>query len=83
MQICTSPQTDNHASTPSLIFYRLDACPATQLSVSNVTKCDFNVSKSILVVVKDILRDLHLPKENTLFLLTPTLTQAQSATADE
>jgi len=26
--ICTSLQTDNHASTSPLIFYRLDALPA-------------------------------------------------------
>jgi len=30
IQICTSPQTDNHASTPTLSFYRPDALPATQ-----------------------------------------------------
>ena len=28
MQVCTSLQTDNHASTPPLSFYRLDALPA-------------------------------------------------------
>jgi len=27
---CTSLQTDNHASTPPLIFYRPDALPAAQ-----------------------------------------------------
>jgi len=30
MQACTSLQTDNHASTPPLSFYRLDALPAAQ-----------------------------------------------------
>jgi len=31
MQVCTLLQTDNHASTPSLSFYRPDALPtATQ-----------------------------------------------------
>jgi len=31
MQICTSLQTDNHASTsPLSFFYRLDALPAAQ-----------------------------------------------------
>jgi len=30
MQACISLQTDNHASTPPLSFYRLDALPATQ-----------------------------------------------------
>ena len=28
MQVCTSLQTDNHASTPPLGFYRPDALPA-------------------------------------------------------
>jgi len=30
MPICTLPQTDNHASTPPLSFYRLDALPAAE-----------------------------------------------------
>jgi len=34
MQICTSSQTDNHASISPLIFYRADALPATQPTVS-------------------------------------------------
>jgi len=35
MQVCTSLQTDNHASTSLLkFFYRLDALPATQPTVS-------------------------------------------------
>jgi len=34
MQICTSPQTDNHASTPPLSFYRPDALPAAQPTAS-------------------------------------------------
>jgi len=34
MQVCTSLQTDNHASTPPLsFFYRPDALPATQPTV--------------------------------------------------
>jgi len=32
--ICTSLQTDNHASTSPLSFYRLDALPATQPTAS-------------------------------------------------
>jgi len=32
--ICTSLQTDNHASTSPLIFYRPDALPATQSTAS-------------------------------------------------
>ena len=34
MQVCTSLQTDNHASTQHSVFYRLDALPATQLTAS-------------------------------------------------
>jgi len=34
MQICTSSQTDNHASIPPLSFYRLDALPAAQPTAS-------------------------------------------------
>ena len=34
MQVCNSLQTDNHASTSSLSFYRLDALPATQPTAS-------------------------------------------------
>jgi len=30
VQVCNSLQTDNHASTPPLIFYQLDALPAAQ-----------------------------------------------------
>ena len=34
MQVCTWLQTDNHASTPPLSFYRPDALPAAQPTVS-------------------------------------------------
>ena len=34
MQVCTLLQTDNHASTPQLSFYRLDTLPATQPTAS-------------------------------------------------
>jgi len=34
VQICTSLQTDNHASTPPLSFYRPDAFPAAQPTAS-------------------------------------------------
>jgi len=33
-QLCTSLQTDNHASTPPLSFYRPDALPAAQPTAS-------------------------------------------------
>jgi len=32
--ICTSLQTDNHTNTTSLNFYRLDAIPDVQATVS-------------------------------------------------
>jgi len=35
MQVCTSLQTDNHASIPPLSFYRPDALPAAQPTASN------------------------------------------------
>jgi len=66
-------------------------CFILWLMVTRRTDClgmqvmnDFSMPEGVLVVVKDILRDLHLPKENTLFLLTPTLTlkQQQQATSD-
>jgi len=34
IQVCTSLQTDNHASTPPLSFYRPDALPAAQPTAS-------------------------------------------------
>jgi len=34
MQVCTSLQTDNRASTQPLSFYRLDAIPAAQPTAS-------------------------------------------------
>jgi len=34
MQVCTVLQTDNHASTPPLSFYRPDALPAAQPAAS-------------------------------------------------
>jgi len=34
MQVCTSLQTDNHASTPPLSFYRPDALRAAQPAAS-------------------------------------------------
>jgi len=34
MQVCTLIHTDNHASTTPLSFYRSDALPATQPTVS-------------------------------------------------
>ena len=38
MQVCTSLQTDNHACTPQLIFYRPDALLAAQPTASKALK---------------------------------------------
>ena len=46
MQVCTALQTDNHASTPPLSFYRPDALPAAQPTASKL-RC---VEKRCLVV---------------------------------
>jgi len=44
--VSTSLQTDNHASTPLLIFYRLDALPATQPTASKQsTKPQHDINK--------------------------------------
>ena len=48
--VCTSLQTDNHASTPPLSFCRLDALPATQPTASKHWRQryrDQNIPKSI------------------------------------
>ena len=37
--ICTSLQTDNHASTSPLSFYQPDALPATQRTASKYWRC--------------------------------------------
>ena len=50
MQVCTSLQTDNHASTPKLSFYRTDALPAARSTASKhwrqnaITRCNPNTS---------------------------------------
>ena len=43
MQVCTSLQTDNHASTPPLCFYRPDALPAAQPTASKHNQTGDNI----------------------------------------
>jgi len=38
--ICSLQKTDNHASTSSLVFYRLDALPAVQPTASKHWKTE-------------------------------------------
>ena len=45
MQVCTSLQTDNHASTPPLSFYRPDALHATQPTASKHWRHNLNHNK--------------------------------------
>jgi len=45
MQVCTLLQTDNHASTPPLIFYGPDALSAAQPTVSK--HCRHGISQNI------------------------------------
>ena len=42
MQVCISLQTDNHASTPPLSFFRLDALPAAQPNSVKAQKVHFS-----------------------------------------
>ena len=48
MQVCTSLQTDNHASTPPLSFYRPDDLPAAQETVSKHRRHS-RVTKIVLI----------------------------------
>jgi len=41
VQVCTSLQTDNHASTHQSVFYRPDALPAAQPTASKALKANF------------------------------------------
>ena len=45
MQVCTSLQTDNHASTPPLSFYRPDVLPAAQPTASKHWRAGLNMNK--------------------------------------
>jgi len=51
MQVCTSLQTDNHASTPPLSFYRPDALPADQATASKHLKQCYTVLFCSLAVL--------------------------------
>ena len=43
MQVCTSLQTGNQASTPLLSFYRPDALPAAQPQRQSATEITLNI----------------------------------------
>ena len=54
MQVCTSLQTDNHASTPPLCFYRPDALPAAQPTASKHWTEKKQHYKNCLVTLDDV-----------------------------
>jgi len=47
MQVCTSLQTDNHASTSPLSFYRPDALPAAQPTASSTEGINILITKKL------------------------------------
>ena len=57
MQVCTSLQTDNHASTPPLRFNRPDALPAAQATASKHWIVSFTVR---LYIVYHIISQIKL-----------------------
>ena len=57
-QVCTYLQTDNHASTPPLVFYRPDALPAAQPTASKHWR-PWLFSRLIWNCPSSSLRDVH------------------------
>ena len=49
MQVCTSLQTDNHASTPPISFYRPDALPAARPTASKHWRHDSISTTTVLL----------------------------------
>ena len=58
MQVCTSLQTDNHASTPPLIFYRPDALPAAQPTTSKHWRQIVTYESDVVIFLTDV---VHIP----------------------
>jgi len=50
--ICTSLQTDNHASTSSLNFYRPDALPDAQSTEGNAYECPVILNQLVIRVAE-------------------------------
>jgi len=48
MQVCTSLQTDNHASNTPLSFYRPDALPAAQPTTSKHYFAAYSSEKNVI-----------------------------------
>jgi len=66
--ICTSLQTDNHNNTSSLNFYRPDALPGAQPTVSKSLMCQQRKSDKVLIErVLQLFRFNHLKMRELLF----------------
>ena len=69
MQVCTSLQSDNHASTPPLSLYRPDALPAAQPTASKHCIVDYNHLLSL--VTNDTVLDFNVSrKKYALYWIT-------------
>jgi len=53
MQVCTSLQTDNHTSTPPLVFYRPNVLPASQPTASKHWRWKINAQLIKTLKLKD------------------------------
>jgi len=56
MQICILSQTDNHASTHHSVFYRPDAFPATQQTVSKHWRKSLWPTVHLIIIIVFIIR---------------------------
>ena len=86
MQVYTLLQTDNHASTPPLVFYRPDALPAAQPTASEHWRQIVTLLESVVVVVGSFsnlqqlsLDELSLPDDQISRLITLTNRLLQTA----
>jgi len=70
--ICTSLQTDNHASTSSLSFYRPDALPAAQPTASK--HCTALVEQFITLLMDRLSSDVFMSLSIVLLCLSTWVT---------
>ena len=72
MQVCTSLQTDNHASTPPFSFYRPDALPAAQPTASKYWRhqVDLYNGCKLVVVVVVVLLEVYWCHQQSWFCAT-------------
>ena len=86
MQVCTSLQTDDHASNPSLGFYRPDALPVAQPTASkhcgyntcnwqNGTEISYRLCRNILDIQFTTTTETELSLLNSAFHLAWNMSQ--------